>query len=177
MAFLALEDFTGSIEVIVFPKTLSKLDAVIAEGKIIAVHGRLDIRDDENPKIILESAAPFGADIESLIISLPGEKIALLDKIRPVIGAHRGEIPIIISCDYGNISVNNAGNCDGSGELIGEIDKICGKKQCRIKKTVAIGRKIVYYNRVLNCERKRCYVDICLYGKEQGESRASEERD
>lgn len=134
MAFLALEDFTGSIEVIVFPKTLSKLDAVIAEGKIIAVHGRLDIRDDENPKIILESAAPFGADIESFIISLPGEKIALLDKIRPVIGAHRGEIPIIISCDYGNISVNNAGNCDGSGELIGEIDKICGKNSAELKK-------------------------------------------
>ncbi len=54
MAFVDLEDITGSIEVIVFPKTLIQNSSLIAEGNVVVVKGRLDVRDDEPPKLICE---------------------------------------------------------------------------------------------------------------------------
>ncbi len=54
MAFVDLEDITGAIEVIVFPKTLIQNSPLIAEGNVVVVKGRLDIRDDEPPKLICE---------------------------------------------------------------------------------------------------------------------------
>lgn len=54
MAFVDLEDITGSIEVIVFPKTLIQNSPLIAEGNVAVIKGRLDVRDDEPPKLICE---------------------------------------------------------------------------------------------------------------------------
>ena len=54
MAFVDLEDITGSIEVVVFPKTLLQNSPLIAEGKVVVIKGRLDVRDDEPPKLICE---------------------------------------------------------------------------------------------------------------------------
>ncbi len=54
MAFVDLEDITGSIEVVVFPKTLLQNSPLISEGKVVVIKGRLDVRDDEPPKLICE---------------------------------------------------------------------------------------------------------------------------
>ncbi len=54
MAFVDLEDITGGIEVVVFPKTLIQNSPLIAEGKVAVIKGRIDVRDDEPPKLICE---------------------------------------------------------------------------------------------------------------------------
>ncbi len=54
MAFVDVEDITGSMEVVVFPKTLLENSALIAEGNVLVIRGRLDVRDDEPPKLICE---------------------------------------------------------------------------------------------------------------------------
>jgi DNA polymerase-3 subunit alpha len=55
MAFLNFEDINGSIEVIVFPKTLMENPSIFFEGNIILLRGRVSIRDDEETKIVCES--------------------------------------------------------------------------------------------------------------------------
>lgn len=134
MAFLTVEDFTGGIEVIVFPKNLTTLDAVLAEDSIVAISGRLDVKDDENVKIILETAAPFTASCDCLEIELEGDSIYLLDKIRANVFRHKGNIPVQIKCDYGIIEANTAVNCDGSDSLVKKINEICGFEAAKIKK-------------------------------------------
>ncbi len=54
MAFVDVEDITGSMEVVVFPKTLLENSSLIAEGNVLVIKGRLDVRDDEPPKLICE---------------------------------------------------------------------------------------------------------------------------
>jgi DNA polymerase-3 subunit alpha len=54
MAFLNIEDVGGTIEVIVFPKLLAKYMNKINNGVAMLVGGRLSIREEENPKIILD---------------------------------------------------------------------------------------------------------------------------
>ena len=61
MAVFALEDRTGSIEVVVFPKTYERCGAVLAPDRLVVVSGRLD-RDEEVPRLMAEDVRP----IESL---------------------------------------------------------------------------------------------------------------
>ncbi|WP_322390163.1 OB-fold nucleic acid binding domain-containing protein, partial [Clostridium perfringens] len=49
MAFLKLEDLTGTIEVIVFPKTLDKVRAFVKEDSLVVIKGRVSIKEDELP--------------------------------------------------------------------------------------------------------------------------------
>ena len=54
MAFINIEDVGGTIEVIVFPKLLAKYMNKINNGVAVVVGGRLSMREEENPKIILD---------------------------------------------------------------------------------------------------------------------------
>lgn len=54
MAFLDVEDITGSVETVVFPKTLLENSPYIAEGNVLVFFGRLDVREDEPPKLVCE---------------------------------------------------------------------------------------------------------------------------
>lgn len=59
MAFLTLEDLTGSIEVIVFPKTLESVKPLCVTDSLVVVKGRLSIKEDEAPKLICENIEPL----------------------------------------------------------------------------------------------------------------------
>lgn len=59
MAFLKLEDLTGTIEVIVFPKTLEKVKELCVTDSLVIVKGRLSLKEDEMPKLICESIEPL----------------------------------------------------------------------------------------------------------------------
>ncbi len=56
MAFINVEDVYGTIEVIVFPKLFVKYSNLFYNGNVLFVGGRLSIKEEENPKIILDFA-------------------------------------------------------------------------------------------------------------------------
>ena len=59
MAFLTLEDLTGSIEVIVFPKTLDTVKSLCVTDSLVIVKGRISLKEDEPPKLLCESIEPL----------------------------------------------------------------------------------------------------------------------
>lgn len=59
MAFVTLEDFYGSTELIVFDGVYQKMSHIIVEDNIILVDGRLSIREDEPVKIVASSIREF----------------------------------------------------------------------------------------------------------------------
>lgn len=63
MAFLNFEDTHGSIEVIVFPKTLMENPTMFYEGNIILLRGRVSMREDEDTKIVCEFVEPCPREI------------------------------------------------------------------------------------------------------------------
>lgn len=133
MAFITIEDFTGSMEVIVFPKVLTRLDEVLSENSIVMLHGRLDIKDEEETKLILDSAAPFSGAAETLTLTLSDENLKKLDQIRVCILQHPGAYPVEIECSYGKIAVNKI-LADASSDLIGKINNICEENVAQLKK-------------------------------------------
>ena len=59
MAFLKVEDAFGSIEVLVFPKILSQFSSILQEENIVMLDAKVSIREDEEPKLLLEKAVPL----------------------------------------------------------------------------------------------------------------------
>jgi len=54
MAFLTIEDTTGSMEVVVFPKVLVDYNKLLQKGTIAVFSGRISIREDEPAKLICD---------------------------------------------------------------------------------------------------------------------------
>ncbi len=107
MAFLTVEDFTAGIEVIVFPKILAKFDAILQEDAIVKLHGRLDIKDDEGVKLILDSATPYVSTKESITLVLSDENLKKLDGLKNIVSRYPGIYPIQIESSYGTFIAKN----------------------------------------------------------------------
>ena len=50
MGFITLEDLTGQIECLVFPKVYERYQGMMAVDDLVVLHGRLSIREEEAPK-------------------------------------------------------------------------------------------------------------------------------
>ncbi len=55
MMFASLEDKTGEIELVIFPKVLSRYSSTISAEDPVLVVGQISIREDEAPKILMRS--------------------------------------------------------------------------------------------------------------------------
>lgn len=55
MAFLTVEDQTGSIECLVFPQILGKVSALVNEGRVVVLVAKVSLSDDEAPKLICDT--------------------------------------------------------------------------------------------------------------------------
>jgi DNA polymerase-3 subunit alpha len=100
MAFLKLEDLTGTIEVIVFPKTLDKVKDLCVTDSLVIVKGRLSLKEDEPPKLICESIEPLEQINTSKVYLRVDNTIAakeLNKKLKELLEKeHFGDTPIYI---------------------------------------------------------------------------------
>lgn len=62
MAFVQIEDITGSVEMIVFPRILTENSARIKNEAVVRIEGRVSAREDEAPKIICDSVIEITPD-------------------------------------------------------------------------------------------------------------------
>ena len=91
MAYVMLEDATGSIELLAFSKVLSESGSFLKAGRPVAVTGRVSIRDEKDPQLMADRVMPLSAGEASqdgqsalvLWIKLPdsGESFIWLKKL------------------------------------------------------------------------------------------------
>jgi DNA polymerase-3 subunit alpha len=95
MAFFTLEDLTGSIEIVAFPKVYEEASTVIYEDSIVLVQGRLELREDEI-KLIANAILPFSQD--AVIIPIDADNISKggLQKLKRKLQSNSGGIPVFI---------------------------------------------------------------------------------
>ena len=59
MAFITLEDVTGSVEVIVFPNSYEQARILINDGNKVFVKGRVQVEEDKDAKLICQDIKSF----------------------------------------------------------------------------------------------------------------------
>lgn len=65
MAFVTVEDLFSGITGLVFPATLTKCSSYIYEDAIVTVSGKLSIRDEEQPTVLINAITPASEDVEA----------------------------------------------------------------------------------------------------------------
>lgn len=137
MAFVQLEDLTGTIEVIVFPKILEKFRNNIEQDKLVVIKGRISIREDEPPKLICESI--------SRLEKVNGDKIYIQIESKNNINdvkfnlknctlAKKGNTPIYlyVKQEKKYYRLSSEFWTESNSELIEELKKSFGEENIRI---------------------------------------------
>jgi DNA polymerase-3 subunit alpha len=112
MAFIALEDFSGTCEVIAFPDTYEEYRELLTGGEeIFLFAGRSSTREDEDPKLILEKAMSLETACTSLIRAVRVEVGADLgreqaDRILELVRAHPGKTPFHLKLRRGEFEAD-----------------------------------------------------------------------
>ncbi|NLY39711.1 MAG: DNA polymerase III subunit alpha [Firmicutes bacterium] len=97
MAFITLEDLTGSVEVIVFSDLYEKQTALFQEDSLLIIKGRTDIKEEEEPKIIAESATPLPREPKQLLLKLGDRRdLALLARLKQILLEEAGPMPVCL---------------------------------------------------------------------------------
>ena len=64
MAYVTAEDDTAAIELVVFPRSLQQCGAYLTEDSAVLLTGKIDAREDEAPKVLLNEAQPLTESAE-----------------------------------------------------------------------------------------------------------------
>lgn len=134
MSFLTVEDFYGPFEVVVFPNVYDKSKNLLEEDSIIAVSGKLSMREDEAPSVIADSITSIDSlsrAMSTVKIRIPDDRNDLLDEVRNVMKKYKGDIPVIL---YSNGKGYRAGNdiwVNNSDEFRNEIIDLVGKENLK----------------------------------------------
>lgn len=119
MAYVRLEDMTGSIECLIFPKMYESCRACLSEDRVICAEGRLSIREEEAPKLVVNALTPIEdalktrpqktekpaekkadvaaeQDTRKLYLKFSLGKDYLLERIKPILASHSGPVKVCI---------------------------------------------------------------------------------
>src|SRR3990167_4742245 len=103
MLFVKLEDTTGQVEVLVFPKLLRQNSLIWQRENVIIVEGKLNIKDGF-PKILADTVSELNeqttiplSNTNDLIISIEnGANKEILQKIKTVLLKYPGEVRAVL---------------------------------------------------------------------------------
>ena len=106
MAFVQLEDMYGLTEVLVFPKVYDRVGHLLSQDAAVLLTGRLSVREEESPKLLLDSVRPLGGGeaapapaprakeaVHKLYIKCPD---ALREEALAILRQTPGNIPVIL---------------------------------------------------------------------------------
>ncbi|MDR7871224.1 MAG: DNA polymerase III subunit alpha [Tissierellaceae bacterium] len=98
MAFITLEDFFGTIECIVFPKTYQDYSRIIDDNELIIIEGRLSLSEVEEPKIICERIMPLNKlKLDKVYLRITKDRKSDLSiRLNSILKRASGDTPIYI---------------------------------------------------------------------------------
>jgi DNA polymerase-3 subunit alpha len=107
MAFLTVEDKSGSTDVVVFPRTYKDMKQILEEGKPMLLAGRINIRNDEK-SIILEKAkyideSKHGSNFDGVVFRIRSSHSAEeVKKLKEFIAQSKGDTAVKIIINNGD---------------------------------------------------------------------------
>jgi DNA polymerase-3 subunit alpha len=129
MATFVLEDLDSSIEVWVFPRTMTDVAHLLVDDSIVCVKGRLDQRDDEPKLICMEMKRPqlqIGAEPLHLAVPIEALTAARVESLKKLLGEHPGESPVLVHVGTKCIRLDATWGVGVTAGLLGELRVLLG---------------------------------------------------
>ena len=151
MAYVTVEDDTASIEMLAFSNVLNQYGGYLKENTPVVIVGRLSLRDDKEPQIVInrarlisdyeEAAAteqPKPVPIQStqplqgkLYLKLPGEDGRLYQKIRAMLNMFPGSSEVVLY--FADTGLRRGTRCALEPVLLRELKNTLGETNVVLK--------------------------------------------
>lgn len=101
MAFAALEDLFGTIELVIFPNVFSKYKDLIDDENVVFVEGHFQESEVEEPKILVDAISKIKMPTKNkLYISIDSMKNPNVIEMKNVLKEYEGNTPVIFFEEY-----------------------------------------------------------------------------
>ena len=147
MAYVTLEDDTASLELLVFSNVLSQYGGYIRENTPVVITGRVSIRDEKDPQIVVNRARPLsdfadrGAVEEivapsklengTLYLRLATEEGPLFAKIRAILNMFPGDSTAVVY--FADTKVRRGTRCSLDSRMLAELRNVLGNENVVVK--------------------------------------------
>ncbi len=148
MAFITVEDVYGSIECVLFPKVYERFKDKIEDDAIVVVSGRLQLRDDEKPSIVIDKLEVFDEKTDedyeesvkdsqelkglkqTLYVKIEDDDGSLQNEVMEIILSYPGDVEAIMVID--NKKYRLTEKCRCCNALLYELYDVLGEKNVKI---------------------------------------------
>ncbi len=141
MAYVTLEDDTAAMELLAFSSTLSRSGSYLQENQAIVVQGRISVRDEKEPQLILNSARPL-ADFEgeavaamptngTLYLKIPSEESLEFQKTKAILNMFPGSNRVVVVA--ADTRVRRGTQCMLDQGMVQELRRLLGEMCVVIK--------------------------------------------
>ncbi len=112
MAFTNVEDLSGTMEIIVFPKVLADCRSALQDNAVVVINGRVSVKEEENAKLVAEkitpieeysangTAAPCPAQDKparkGMYLKVPSRSCPQFAKVENLLSIFEGPLPVYI---------------------------------------------------------------------------------
>ena len=150
MAYVTVEDDTAAVEMLAFSNILSQYGGYLRENSPVVVTGRLSLRDDKEPQIVINRARPISdyanpdlvvEDVPAprrqpsrtgtLYLRLPGEDGRLYPKIKAILNMFPGESGVILY--FADTKQRRGTKCLLKDSLLNELKRLLGEENVVLK--------------------------------------------
>lgn len=144
MAYVTLEDDTAAVEMLAFSNVLSQYGGYLREGSAVVVTGRLSLRDDKEPQIVVNRARPISDFSQQeqppeppppaagkLYLRLPTEQDRLFAKVRAIVNMFPGTNPVVVY--FADTGKRLGARCALAQMMIEELKNILGEGNVVVK--------------------------------------------
>ncbi|MBR5529094.1 MAG: DNA polymerase III subunit alpha [Oscillospiraceae bacterium] len=144
MAYITVEDDTASIEMLAFSNVLSQYGTYLAENQAVVITGRLSLRDDKEPQIVINRARPISDFAEAvpqeeqpakpagvLYLKLPSEQGTHFAKVRAILSMFPGENPVVVY--FADTKLRRGSRCGLDERMLKELTHLLGEGNVVVK--------------------------------------------
>ena len=149
MAYVTVEDDTAAIEMLGFSNVLSQYGGYLKENSPVVITGRLSIRDEKEPQIVINRARPISdyenmpeepaqpverpksAPSGTLYLRLPSENSPLYRKVRAILNMFPGTSPAVLF--FADTKVRRGTRCMLAESMLRELHALLGSENVVLK--------------------------------------------
>ena len=145
MAYVSLEDDTASIEMLAFSNVLNQYGGYLKENGAVVITGRLSIRDEKEPQIVINRARPISdfaneAAAESvkqpvaagtLYLQLTGESDPRYRKVKAILSMFPGSGKVVLF--FADNRTRRGTQADFDARMLDELKNLLGEPNVVLK--------------------------------------------
>ena len=146
MAYVTVEDDTAAIEMLAFSNVLSQYGGYLKENNAVVVTGKLSIRDEKEPQIVVNRARPISDYADgsvpeepqarpqqngTLYLRIPSEGDPVLRKVKAILNMFPGTCGAVLY--FADTKIRRGTRCLLADNMIRELKNVLGEANVVVK--------------------------------------------